>query len=95
MAVRALLRIYGSVQGVNYRWFVQSIAKSLHINGWVKNLPDGSVEVLCEAKTEPAFGEFLRRISPREGLRRVDRIDTLEFSKSAEPEYSSFEILIR
>ncbi len=93
MAVRALLRIHGNVQGVNYRWFVQSVAKSLHVGGWARNLPDGSVEILCEAKDGPAFSGFLERISPREGLRRVDRIDTLEFSKNAEPEHPSFEIL--
>ncbi|EKD49732.1 MAG: hypothetical protein ACD_63C00061G0001, partial [uncultured bacterium] len=38
-----ILTIYGKVQGVFYRDFVQENAKKLHITGWVKNETDGSV----------------------------------------------------
>lgn len=36
--------ISGYVQGIGFRHFVKSKAKSLNIKGWVKNLPDGRVE---------------------------------------------------
>ncbi len=59
LAFRAHLLVRGSVQGVNYRWLVQSAAKSLGITGWVRNLEDGDVEILCESGTEKAYGFFL------------------------------------
>jgi len=40
--------VTGRVQGVGFRWFVLRRARSLDITGWVKNLPDGSVEVRAE-----------------------------------------------
>jgi len=40
--------ISGLVQGVGYRWFVFRKAGDLHITGWVRNSPDGSVECLAQ-----------------------------------------------
>ncbi|MEE8523635.1 MAG: acylphosphatase [Thermoanaerobaculia bacterium] len=36
--------ITGRVQGVSFRYFTQRAAQALGLRGWVKNLPDGSVE---------------------------------------------------
>ena len=38
--------VRGRVQGVGFRWFVEREARLLGINGWVRNNPDGTVEVL-------------------------------------------------
>ncbi len=35
----------GKVQGVGFRASVISLAKGYEVTGWVKNLPDGRVEV--------------------------------------------------
>lgn len=40
--------VTGRVQGVFYRDFVQTHARQLQLTGWVRNLPDGTVEVLAK-----------------------------------------------
>ena len=40
--------VAGRVQGVFFRVFVTDHARELGLTGWVRNLPDGSVEVLAE-----------------------------------------------
>ncbi len=92
MAFRARLLVHGRVQGVNYRWLVQEAAKELGLKGWVKNLPDGSVEILCESETEKAYRDFLKRIEVADNVRKVDRLEILEFEKNAEPRHTHFAI---
>lgn len=38
----------GYVQGVGFRYFCHTRATRLQLTGWVKNMPDGSVELLVE-----------------------------------------------
>ena len=47
--VRKRVLVKGNVQGVGYRVLVKRIAQNLGINGIVRNLKDGSVEIFCEA----------------------------------------------
>ncbi len=37
--------VTGHVQGVGFRAFVAGTAESLGLSGWVRNLPDGGVEL--------------------------------------------------
>jgi len=40
----------GHVQGVGFRWQATQVAKGYCVSGWVKNLPDGRVELLAEGE---------------------------------------------
>ncbi|BAN50172.1 acylphosphatase [Metapseudomonas resinovorans] len=45
--------VSGKVQGVYYRQSTQEEADRLELDGWVRNLADGRVEVLVEGDEEP------------------------------------------
>lgn len=41
---RRRFQIYGRVQGIGYRWFVQETGERYSLTGWVRNVENGSVE---------------------------------------------------
>lgn len=45
--------VSGTVQGVYYRQSTENEATRLDLDGWVRNLADGRVEVLIEGEEEP------------------------------------------
>ncbi|MCX7661154.1 MAG: acylphosphatase [Candidatus Omnitrophica bacterium] len=51
----------GRVQGVGFRYTTEEIALELGVNGWVKNLRDGRVELVAEADEEVLM-RFLEEI---------------------------------
>ncbi|WP_348304427.1 acylphosphatase [Methanothrix sp.] len=53
------VRVSGRVQGVYYRAYTRDRAKSLGINGWVRNIPGGGVEAVLEGERRQV-GELLR-----------------------------------
>ena len=52
------LEVLGRVQGVGFRWFVAEKGRRLGLAGWVRNRPDGSVELA--ASGEPPAIDRLR-----------------------------------
>jgi acylphosphatase len=61
------LRVFyeGHVQGVGFRFTVRHIAKGFDVTGWVRNLPDGRVE-LQVAGEEDELRAFLDRVAESE-----------------------------
>jgi len=49
--------VEGRVQGVGFRWFVHRRGEALHLDGEVRNLPDGTLEVIA-AGPPGALGEL-------------------------------------
>lgn len=56
------LNVRGRVQGVNYRRFVVEMATALGYVGYVKNLSDGSVEVVINATYEEDLEFFISKL---------------------------------
>ncbi|HLE55361.1 MAG TPA: acylphosphatase [Thermoplasmata archaeon] len=50
MAVRATVRFHGRVQGVYFRAHCAEKAEELGLDGYVRNVPDGSVEAVFEGE---------------------------------------------
>ena len=65
----------GRVQGVFYRASAQREAKRLGITGWVKNRPDGSVEIVAEGE-EDQVKDFLAWAQHGPSTARVDKVET-------------------
>lgn len=49
---RSRVVVEGRVQGVYFRDSTRRIAQDLGLAGWVRNLPDGSVEAVFEGSAE-------------------------------------------
>lgn len=70
---RVRARVIGKVQGVGFRWFVTRAARSLQIAGWVRNLPDGSVQLEAEGPLA-RIDEFLLGLRQGPMGSRVDSV---------------------
>jgi acylphosphatase len=49
--IRRRARYSGRVQGVGFRFTCQSLARGYEVAGYVRNLPDGDVELVAEGET--------------------------------------------
>ena len=69
-----LLVIGGRVQGVGYREWMVNQAQRLGVVGWVRNLPDGTVQALVYGQTA-AVEELLRACRRGPPMAVVSRIE--------------------
>ena len=59
-AKRVIFR--GRVQGVGFRYTVHHLARAFEVCGWVRNRPDGSVELQVQGAPEEV-SDFIREIA--------------------------------
>ena len=66
--------IHGRVQGVFFRDYTSRKARELGVAGWVRNMPQGTVETVVEGEPEKvsAMVEWLHEGSPHSSVRSVD-----------------------
>lgn len=74
MNVRVRVTMYGIVQGVAFRYHTRHRAMELGVTGWVRNLPDGSVEGLFEGDDTvvQALVEWCRYGPPAAQVEKID-----------------------
>ncbi len=81
--------VKGKVQGVFFRDYTKRQAVSLGLTGWVRNLPDGSVETLLSGEEEyvRSMLDWFHDGSPHS---KVDEV--LVYDSETDKSYSSFDI---
>jgi acylphosphatase len=86
------MRIFysGNVQGVGFRYTAKSVATGFEVNGTVRNLPDGRVELIAEGVQDEleAFRQALRD----SGLGHFVRNEDINWADSQD-EFRGFEIV--
>ena len=78
----------GQVQGIGFRFTVRGIAQELRVGGWVRNMPDGRVEVVAQTDAR-TLKDFLDKIYACFS-RHIQEVDVQQLA--AEGSYQDFEI---
>jgi acylphosphatase len=76
--------VHGRVQGVFFRASAREEAERLGLGGWVRNLPDGTVEVDA-AGAEGALRDFAAWLDRGPRGARVDRVEATWNSRDGDP----------
>ncbi len=83
------IKVYGKVQGVGFRYYTLRQANKLGVKGWVRNVQDGTVEIVAQG--DPAsldrLSAAVKQGSPASKVKRihVEEIDGMN-------RYSSFQV---
>lgn len=85
------LVISGQVQGVFFRAHTKEMADSLHLVGWVKNLPSGEVEAYAQGgvKHLEKFLEWCHKGPPQARVSHLEVVWDKDLG-----DFSSFEIVM-
>lgn len=90
MPKRLHIYFHGRVQGVGFRYSVKQLSLEFEVTGWVKNLPDGSVELMAEGERDEL--ETFQAAIPDAGLRRFIRETQSHWSEGTS-EFRGFEVV--
>ena len=71
LAVHIIIK--GKVQGVSFRYFTLKQAREIKITGWVRNKPNGNVEVFARGD-ETNLELFINQLRQGSSFSRVDDV---------------------
>lgn len=91
MMRKVKILVSGRVQGVYFRVFTQNKAKHFAVNGTVRNLPDGRVEIVAEAD-HITIDKFIKWCHKGPITARVDHVEVTDL-EAGEAAFSSFDII--
>lgn len=66
--------VSGRVQGVSFRYYTLQTARQAGVTGWVRNRPDGKVEVTAEGQKDQ-LEVLLRFLHQGPPAARVERVE--------------------
>ncbi len=82
--------VHGVVQGVGYRYFALRVARRIGVRGYVRNLPDGRVEVYAEGTPEQLdrLRAYLQEGPPAAVVQGVEEVEVPPSGR-----WASFEVV--
>lgn len=87
--IRAHVFFSGTVQGVGFRYTCRDYAVNLGLKGWVKNLPDGRVELVVEGPKDDVKATIKRIETHFDGFIRDTNVDY----SNADGQFENFKIV--
>ena len=86
--IRKTIHFFGNVQGVGFRYTTRSVATEFAVVGYVRNLSNGSVELVAEGN-EAEVERFLEMLRNRMSV-HIDRKEVRE--SPATGEFAGFDV---
>ena len=88
---RIKIIVHGLVQGVGFRFSTRAEAQRLRVKGYVKNKPNGSVEIVAEGSSEnvQALVQWAKQGPPSAQVSNIEMLEDLEISQS---NFAAFDI---
>ncbi|MCL5279158.1 MAG: acylphosphatase [Planctomycetes bacterium] len=80
----------GHVQGVGFRYTARQVARQYNVTGFVRNLPDGTVEMLLQGPAQEIDNCIQEVQGSFEGYIRDTRIEDAPYN----PRYTDFRVAI-
>jgi len=84
------LKIEGRVQGVGFRYYTRKTADKYAVNGWVKNMDDGTVEAVL-AGNEKAVMKMMEKLRDGPSPARVTGMEEIPTDNRA-GDFQSFTV---
>ena len=85
---KIIIKVYGYVQGVFFRYTTRKVAKKLGLTGFVKNMPDGSVYIEAEGPED----KLLELLAFSKKGPEHAQVEGVEYDfKTAENKFKGFE----